>query len=565
MLPIVTADYGEMPLLAVKETLTGLEGSTASLELRIEPGTGRVFLETVPLSKLDTQISTRFAKEIACDYLDEDCEKYDFFYTIKSNSSIIGGPSAGAAITVLTVTMLKDIKIDKDIAMTGTINSGGLIGPVGGLKEKIDAAASMGIKKVVIPKGEKIVTDENNETINLEEYAKEKEIELVEAADLTEAIYLFSGILLKEDKGELIVDETYLNVMKNLAIKLCNRSQELNNQFDRIKRFRDNDMIEAENKGINFTIKGKNAFDEGKYYSSASYCFGANIRFRYLILRSEEFKDFDELEKEIEKYEEDIDKIEIKTISDLEAYMVIKERLKEARESLKTAAEKYEDDDKDYIDNLAYVIERLYTAHSWADFIGVKGKVFIFDKESLKDSCLNKLSEVEERYQYVKLILQEEIIGSKKEYDYAQRDFENGDYELCLFRASKAKAEMDTILSMIGVEEEQVESVLKNKLNIIKNNIIEQQEKNTFPILGYSYYEYAGSLEDEKYSSLLYSSYALELSNLDIYFKEESKIPNIIKELENQNIRIISIVIFAFGLGIFIGLKARSSKKKKKR
>jgi len=567
MLPVVTAIQGEMPLLAVRETTKGLEGSTATLELEITSGSGRVFLETVPLSKLDTQISTRFAKEIACDYLDEDCEDYDFFFTIRSDSSIIGGPSAGAAITVLTATMLEGIEIDKETAMTGTINSGGLIGPVGGLKEKVDAAAGIGIKKIIIPKGESVYTDADNKTIDLKEYAEDKGIQLFEAADLTEAIYLFSGALLKEDKGELIVDPTYLNVMKGLSIKLCNRSQELKKQLDKIRAYKiTEETIEAEDKAVNLTKKGENAFDQGKYYSSASYCFGANTRYRYLVLKSGKLEDFDALKEEIEEYDKEIERLQIRTITDLEVYMVIKERLKEAKDSLNRSIEKYKEDDETYVSDLAYAIERIYTAHTWAEFIGVKGKTFIFDKESLEDSCRKKLAEVEERYQYAKLLFQEEIIGTKRKFDIAQEDFENGDYELCLFRASKAKAEIDTILGSIGVKEEQIEDVLNNKLKVVKDNIIEQQEKKIFPILGYSYYEYSGSLKDAKYSALLYSGYALELSNLDIYFKEESNGFDIIKRLERSNIdfQTILIIIAVLILGILIGSRINTRKKKSK-
>jgi len=569
IIPIVAADHGEMPLLAVRETPIGLEGSTATLELDIRPGRGRVFLETVPLSKLDTQISTRFAKEITCDFLDKDCNKYDFFYTIRSDSSIIGGPSAGAAIAVLTSSILEGIEIDKETAMTGTINSGALIGPVAGLKEKIDAASSIGIKRVIIPKGELVYTDEDNKTIDLREYAEGKGIELFETADLNEALYLFSGILIKEDKGELIVDETYKNVMKELAVRLCDRSKELEEQSKGFKAYKITDEIKAaEENAINFTEKGESAFEQGRYYSSASYCFGANTRFRFLILKSTKPTNFAELKQEIEDYEKEIDKLEIKTITDLEAYMVIKERLKEAKDSLNRSIEKYLEDDEDYVNELAYAVERIYTTHTWAEFIGVKGKSFIFDKESLKDSCIKKLAEVDERYQYAKLLLQEELLGTKKEFEYAQEDYENGDYELCLFKASKAKAEVDTILGVVGVEEGQIDIVLDNKLNVIKDNIIEQQEKGIFPILGYSYYEYAGSLRDEKYSALLYSGYALELANLDIYFQEEPGFEfDIIEELERRDIdsKTGLIVILALVLGFLIGMRSKAWKKKIKK
>ncbi len=71
-------------------------------------------------------------------------------------------------------------------------------------------------------------------------------------------------------------------------------------------------------------------------------------------------------------------------------------------------------------------------------------------------------------------------------------------------------------------------------------------KKGLFPIIGYSYYEYAKSLkDDDKYSALLYAEYALELSNLDIYFDNNKKtfIPYIDK-------RFFSALV----LGIFIGL-----------
>ncbi|MBW2997857.1 serine protease-like protein, partial [Candidatus Woesearchaeota archaeon] len=142
---------GHIKLLAVFQEDEVFKGSPADVELEIKDGTGRVFLETIPLSKVDTQISTRFAKEMACKFADVDCSRYDFFYTIKSPAGIVGGPSAGGAISALTVAMLKDLEVDQEAAFTGTINSGELIGPVGSLKEKLVAAKESGIKTVLIP------------------------------------------------------------------------------------------------------------------------------------------------------------------------------------------------------------------------------------------------------------------------------------------------------------------------------------------------------------------------------------------------------------------------------
>ena len=70
--PNAFAKQGHMKLLAVKETESGYEGGIADLFLEIKPGSGRVFLETFPLTRTDTQMSTRFAKAIACDILEKD-------------------------------------------------------------------------------------------------------------------------------------------------------------------------------------------------------------------------------------------------------------------------------------------------------------------------------------------------------------------------------------------------------------------------------------------------------------------------------------------------------------
>jgi len=106
-----------LKLLAV-EGEDNFQGSDADLYLELKEGTGRVFLDTFPLTKLDTQISTRFAKELACKHFKIDCDQYDFIYTIKAKSNIIGGPSAGAAIAALTTIATLNLDYNSDISIT---------------------------------------------------------------------------------------------------------------------------------------------------------------------------------------------------------------------------------------------------------------------------------------------------------------------------------------------------------------------------------------------------------------------------------------------------------------
>lgn len=61
------------------------------------------------------------------------------------------GPSAGVAMFSSLVSLLTDTCVKSDVAMTGEISLRGLVLPVGGIKEKVVAAARAGIKTVMLP------------------------------------------------------------------------------------------------------------------------------------------------------------------------------------------------------------------------------------------------------------------------------------------------------------------------------------------------------------------------------------------------------------------------------
>jgi len=552
IMPICYASVGRMPLLAVSQTDYGYEGSPADLYLEIKPGTGRVFIEIYPLTKLDTQISTRFAREIACKYANAHCDNYDFFYTIRAESSIIGGPSAGAAISALTIAMLNNLNIDQSITVTGTINSGGIVGPVGGLKEKIDAASTMKIKKVLIPTGTRFSKEIDNKTIDLVEYGKEKDIIIVEVSDLDDTLYEFTGKKKEAITESLKISDEYAGIMKILAERLCNKSQELKKEFENSKEQElGEELIKIEENAKNFSEKGEIAFNKETFYSAASFCFGANTKYRQLIFLMQDMKKKDVADKiksvhnEIKGFDSRLP-FKYETITDLQTYAIVKERLIEAEHYLELGEEQLGKGELNAsISSLAYAVERFYSAKSWSEFFNNKGKEFDFNKEVLRSSCITKIFEAEERYQYVLLFFPELLADTKKEIELAYSDMRNEDYELCLFKASKAKAESDIILSTLGVEEEHVDNLLNKKLEIVEKTIVETGKKEMFPIIGYSYYEYAKSLkDDDKYSALLYAEYALELSNLDIYFDNNKK------SMLYINKSFVSVLV----LGIFIGL-----------
>ncbi len=561
LLPNALAKQGHMKLLAVKETETGYEGGIADLFLEIKPGSGRVFLETFPLTRTDTQMSTRFAKAIACDALERDCDNFDFFYTITADSAIIAGPSAGASIAVLTVAMLENLELNENYAITGTINSGGLVGPVGGLKAKVEAAEKAGLKKVFIPAGEIIVRVDNT-TTDLRNLSRNLGIDVLEVSTLNEAVKEFAGKEIEERFKDIAISEEYTNTMKSLAKELCDRSNKLkavsanSNYSVNVSALKENAQ--------NLTSKGREAFEKQTFYSSASYCFGANVEYSTLLFLTKNLSieasinETEKLKQEIADFRKSIESQDKKTITDLEAYIVVKERLAEAEDSAEQALEILNRTNKSEraARPIAYASERINSAYSWATFMGKSGKTFNLNKEVLKKSCQNKISEADERKQYVELYFPSTLDSIKEEIDNANAELENGNYELCLSMASKAKADVDIILGVFGVDEAQYKNLLERKLEIVKNNIAREASKGIFPILGYSYYEYANSLKQtDLFSALLYSEYALELGNLDIYFKES--------DVKKKKIEIDKKLMGIFITGILIGVVAASLVRRK--
>jgi uncharacterized protein len=526
----VMALQGHIKLLAVQEDTR--EGNVADLFLEIIPGRGRVFIETFPLTKIDTQISTRFAKEVACSLLDANCNKYDFIYTIRSRAYIIGGPSAGAAISVLTMSLLEGFTPNQNIALTGTINSGGYIGPVSGIKEKIKAGAEENLETILIPSGTRFFENKtetengtiiSNVTIDLVKYGEELGIEVKEIIDIEDALFEFTGISKKSVDGNLELTDEYTKVMQLLSEKLCNRTKDIQKKFLEAnpKVLPNEAMVELEKRSINLTERAEIEKAKQNYYSAASFCFGANYQYRRLYFETINLSDTQivneakQLKSTLEDIKKKIDKNELKTVTDLQTFLIVKDRINEATQNVETIIEKNDSSS----DKLAYAMERAYSAVSWSNFFNKGNQKVTLNEEIVKESCIKKLAEAEERLQYTTIFLTSGLESIKKEIENAQADLHNNQFALCLFKSSKAKSASDVILNNIGVQQKQIPKVIENKLGIVKKSIIRETKKGIFPIMGYSYYEYASSLSKyDPLSSLVYIEYATELSNFDMYF-----------------------------------------------
>jgi len=136
-------------------------------------------------------------------YTGQDIRKYDIHIQFIGTYEGVEGDSASISIATAVISALEEVEVDQSLAMTGSLSVRGQVLPVGGVTAKVEAAAAVGIKRVIVPAA-------NIKDLMLQSKYKDK-IEIIPAATLGDVL---DAALLAGPRKKSLVDRLALVVKK---------------------------------------------------------------------------------------------------------------------------------------------------------------------------------------------------------------------------------------------------------------------------------------------------------------------------------------------------------------
>jgi ATP-dependent Lon protease len=163
------AERTELPGVATGLVWTPTGGDITFIEATRMRGSRRLTLtgKLGDVMKESAQAAVSYVRSKAAE-LDIDEElftKSDLHIHVPAGAVPKDGPSAGVTMATALVSLLTERNVRADVAMTGEITLRGQVLPVGGIKQKILAAARVGINTVILPARNRPDLDEVPEEI----------------------------------------------------------------------------------------------------------------------------------------------------------------------------------------------------------------------------------------------------------------------------------------------------------------------------------------------------------------------------------------------------------------
>ncbi len=563
LLILVPASFADVSIMApaVAETDYGYVGAPINIDVKVSNGSGHVFMDTMPMTQMDMQGSARIASKVAFDITGKNQNKYDVYYIVRSDVPVIGGPSAGATLCVATIAALNNWSINKDVMMTGMINPDGSIGPVGGILEKLKAAKSLNMKYFLIPKGERYVNageglGENN-TVDVVKYGKELGITVIEVKSINDALYYFTNhrIVEKNYHANIMKENIYKNMMKSLSIKILNRTENnyliISNRLNYESKY---------NPKLNYDLKVELTNDQSmaksdiayaselqlnkSYYASTSKAFGALITLEYInttlnYLDSNDGNNYIKnyllnIQKNIDYQKKHINNKKM-TEDNFEYIMASKSRVYEADELMNSAWKSYYNNKPlEALKYGSYAKLRAESAIWWLNLYNYsknyynqygENKTRYINTSDLKYLAQEYLDNSEVVVLYSSMVFPNAMTSeAQKNLDDAKNYYDNKEYLLSISKSIDAQVYATTSLNFME-DMGYLRNIAREKINMAEhcNDLI--------PVSALSYYEYAGSFNDN-ITKILYYKYSMAYAQMDI---------DIINELNNGNNSVIGL------------------------
>lgn len=136
---------------------TSVGGDTLEIEVNTMPGKGELILtgQMGDVMQESARIALTYVRSVAGQknyhIADDYFETHNIHLHIPEGAVPKDGPSAGVTMATAILSAVSEIPVRADVAMTGEVTLRGRVLAIGGLKEKLLAAQTAGIKTVLVP------------------------------------------------------------------------------------------------------------------------------------------------------------------------------------------------------------------------------------------------------------------------------------------------------------------------------------------------------------------------------------------------------------------------------